>query len=614
MVRLGKEANDLVHQAKNTDDGREALSTCSSPKRYLWDWKESKEEWKFLVLPGEEDEHVLNVPGITEMLKPDGRISTTGGGGQSHHYSRRSLMTFAFLEMLVQAQIQINSVKHRSAEFFGNAKLPRKIKNIVVTCPTSMSKVEREALIKCAQDAVFLLQNFSTASDPIPIKVIPQILNHNDDEPNWYYDEATCSQLVYMFSEVGDKYKGNCDEFFELYGKQDHQTNSPSITVGSLDIGAGTSDLMICNYTYKRDITTVVTPNPMYYDSYYEAGDDILQAMVKNLMLLDEENSAFRRAFKSMTAMDYHQKIKNFFGPDYHGLSMAEKLIRRDFNIQYSVPLMTHFLSLLSSGVESCEVKYQDVFAENPMNQYVIDGFKNFFGLDVTQLIWNFKADVVSKVIRDRIEPLLKRIATIMYAYACDVIVLSGRPASLPVIREIFLKYNSVSPDRLVVLNNYYVGDWYPFTQNTGYVKNAKTIVAMGGMLAYYASEMSSLNKFTLDLSKLQSNLKSTVNYVDEGQGSNKYLITPDISQQEFCLTEVPTSLNVKQIDMDSYPSRPLYSIDYNRAKLADTIRRTAVLNNEDMPSDAEVLYSVQKKVEMLTYSSFCRMRHYVKH
>ena len=33
-------------------------------------------------------------------------------------------------------------------------------------------------------------------------------------------------------------------------------------------------------------------------------------------------------------------------------------------------------------------------------------------------------------------------------------------------------------------VNEYYVGDWYPFGENTGYVKNAKTLVAVGGVIA----------------------------------------------------------------------------------------------------------------------------------
>ena len=226
LIRLGQEANTLIHLATNSADEVESLSTYSSPKRYLWDWRPNKEEWKFLVLNGEKDDHILNVRGITNQLKSDGKLDLTGESGSSFHYSRRSLMTFSFLEMLIQAKTQINGENHRSNKTgFGKPSMPRKVRRIIVTCPTAMSKVEREALIHCAKDAVILLENFeykNPVDNPKPgksVEVIPAVRSMKDDDGSWYYDEATCSQLVYMYGEVGHKYKGCCQEFFNLYGK-----------------------------------------------------------------------------------------------------------------------------------------------------------------------------------------------------------------------------------------------------------------------------------------------------------------------------------------------------------------------------------------------------------
>ena len=126
-----------------------------------------------------------------------------------------------------------------------------------------------------------------------------------------------------MYGEVGHKYKGCCQEFFNLYGKVDDGDVQPSITVGSLDIGAGTSDLMISKYTYIKGDVTTITPDPKFYDSYYFAGDDMLHALIKNIMLLDE-NSAFRTELKSLSTRDYRQKIKDFFGEDYNGQTIAD--------------------------------------------------------------------------------------------------------------------------------------------------------------------------------------------------------------------------------------------------------------------------------------------------
>lgn len=608
LIRLGQEANTLIHLATNSADEVESLSTYSSPKRYLWDWRPNKEEWKFLVLDGEKDDHILNVRGITNQLKSDGKLDLAGESGSSFHYSRRSLMTFSFLEMLVQAKTQINGEEHRSNKRgFGRPSMPRRIRRIIVTCPTAMSKVEREALIHCAKDAVILLENFEykvPSDNPKPgssVEVIPAIRSMKDEDGSWYYDEASCSQLVYMYGEVGHKYKGCSQEFFNLYGKVEDGDVEPSITVGSLDIGAGTSDLMISKYTYiKGDITTI-TPDPKFYDSYYFAGDDMLYALIKNVMLLDE-NSAFRTELKSLSTREYRQKIKDFFGEDYNGQTISDRVLRKDFNIQYSIPLMCYFLELLKQDSKDCVVKYSDVFVDSSPNNVVIEEFKRKMNIDVTTLSWRFNKAAVSEVVHKEFEPLLKKVATIMYSFACDVVLLSGRPASLPAIRDIFLKYYSVSPNRLIVLNDYYVGNWYPFSKNTGYIKNAKTIVAMGGIIGHYASELSNLNKFVINLDLLKKNLKSTTNYIEisrEGQ-SIEYFITPEQNRGEITISSIPATLNVRQIGMDSYPCRALYSIDFNRHKIADKIRKKAILNDEGCPTDAKIMGLVNETIDTL--------------
>ena len=600
FVRLGNEANTLIHLATDKNADSDTLSTYSSPKRYLWDSKPSKQEWQFLVLPGEEDNHILNLKGISNLLKSDGQLDVTGTeGGRSSHYSRKSLMTFAFLEMLTQANTQVNSDKYRTDN--GWKTMPRKIRRIIVTCPTAMSKIEREALVKCAKDAVYIFNSFTYGNVHSVVDIIPAVKSMKDADGTWYYDEATCAQLVYMYAEVGYKYKGCCGEFFNLYGKKTAPSEQSTLTVGSLDIGAGTTDIMVSEYSYTQGDIVTLTPNPKFYDSFYFAGDDMLCALIRNVMLLDENHSAFRKKLKGLDTIAYRQKIKNFFGPDYAGQTITERKARRNFNIQYSIPLMYHFLALASNNSPSCSVSYEDVFSECPPNESVIQDFQERMGIDITTLSWEYDKEFVAGVITKEFEPLLKKIATIFFAHSCDSILLSGRPASLPAIRNIFLKYYAVSPNRLITLNNYYVGDWYPFDDNTGFIKNPKTIVAMGAVVGYYASAFSKLDKFSLSLDKLKTNLRSTVNYIEASRDGKSvdYVITPDSNQGDITICKLPCSLKVRQFELASYPSRDLYSIDFNSFKLSSKIRMKAEYNGENL-SDAAVQARLKNEVDAL--------------
>jgi hypothetical protein len=159
LVRLGLEANELIHKAVNLNTGVEKITTFSSPKRYLWDNKPQQKDWELLTLTGEENKkRLVQIKGISEQLNSDGSLNTTGEGVINKYYSRKALMTFAFLEILAQAKMQINSYGFRHK--WGEENKPRRIGRIIVTCPTAMSCVEQIALRKCAEDAAIILERF----------------------------------------------------------------------------------------------------------------------------------------------------------------------------------------------------------------------------------------------------------------------------------------------------------------------------------------------------------------------------------------------------------------------------------------------------------------------
>lgn len=578
LVRLGIEANNLARKAADYELGRQSYSTYSSPKRYLWDDKKQKYDWEFVRLPNEsQDDSVLILQGITSQLNADGSINAENNGGVLKRYPRRSLMTFAFLEMFVQARFQINS--HAYREFRGETDSPRRIRRVIVTCPTAMSKIEREALINSAKDAALLLKNFSENKGPqsnnslnIDVTIVPKLQKTSD---KWYYDEATCAQLVYMYAEMSQRYNCHCEEFFHLYGRKREDDLNNSLIVGSLDIGAGTSDLMICKYDYKNKDIVKLVPSPLFYDSYYYAGDDMLKMLILNL-IIQGEHSMLCKYLRNISSEEYHKKIYSFFGPDHNEQSFTDRLLRRDFNLQVSVPLISYFLELLSKGTKRCAVRYEDVFSLNQPSPIVLESFKRHFGFDFEQIEWIFDPDNVSVLIERAFEPLLKKIAAIMYAYSCDIIVLSGRPTSLPPIEKIFLKYYPVSPNRLVLLNKYHIGTWYPFNDGLGYMTSPKTVVSVGAMIGHYSTDLANLKNFSIDTTELGKRICSTANFLlNPNPLNNKehlYILTPSKRNGELVVNSLPVYIEAKQIDSDLYPARVLFCIDFDDVKIAKLI------------------------------------------
>ena len=76
-------------------------------------------------------------------------------------------------------------------------------------------------------------------------------------------------------------------------------------------------------------------------------------------------------------------------------------------------------------------------------------------------------------------------------------------------------------------------------------------------------------------------------------------MITPDKNQVDITISKLPCSLKVRQFGLASYPSRDLYSVDFNRLKLTSKIRTKANANGENI-SDAAIQARVNNEVDAL--------------
>ena len=591
MIRLGKEANRLIHKATNQNTGAEKTSTFSSPKRFLWDEKPQKQEWEFVQLDGETTKPIY-IEGISEQLNMDGSLNTEGSGAIENRYSRKALMTFAFLEILAQSKMQINSYDQRN--YWGNESMPRKIGRIIVTCPTAMSRKEQISLRKCAEDAAIILDRFfenlySEEIDEIEIRkriqVIPSAkkLSAREECTEWIYDEATSAQFAFLYAEIKERYKKNIKDYFDFYGKVrsdlEDYNNKKSLTVGSVDIGAGTTDVMIAAYKYDdSNAQCTLSPVPLFWESFYFAGDDLMKQLIQQL-IIEGQHSPIDKKLREM-GKNPVEILQPFLGTD-NGVSFRNRQLRNDFNLQTSVPIVSCYLELLKENCDDKILSYSDIFGSNPPSQAVLQHFQNSFGFDFTNIQWTYKKKVVSDIVEKTFDSLIGKISSLLSYYACDVVLLSGRPTSLKPLTDLFLNYYAISPNRLKTMNNYRVGRWYPedkrypYIDGNGNFLNPKSIITTGAMIGHLAEN--GLNGFTLNLSELKKKLLPTTIYFGKlNEDTLVYLetiISPDNNHEKVQVTSIPFRIGVRQKDIEAYPSRPFYTLDYNDYKIEDRVR-----------------------------------------
>ena len=593
VVTLGNEGNNLIHHTINDNTSKEKITTFARPERYLWDKKQHKIEWEFVQTKGEDREPIwLN--GISQQFNNDGSLNLYGNGGRSTAYSRCSLMTFAFLEILSQARMQINSFGYR--DYIGDADKPRKIKRIIITCPTAMSKVEQTALRKCAEEAAIVLDRymFDTFSKPFEykelaakIKIIPSVknLSNSEERLEWTYDEATCSQFVFLYAEISKRYLNNSKEYFDLYGKirKDLKgNNQKSLTIGSIDIGAGTTDLMICAYEYNNTgQATTLKPIPLFWESFYYAGDDLLKEFVHQFVIEGSHGAVKNKLIEMGKSDSASALLFDFFGTNHAAMTFRDRQYRNDFNLQVSIPVALKYLELAQQNVVSKEMKYEDIFnIGNEPNEKILTHFENHFGFPFKSLIWPYNAIDTNLIITKTFGGLLQKIAGIMYAYSCDFVLLAGRPTSLKQVEDLILKFYPVSPNRLITLNKYRVGTWYPFQIKNGYFKNQKSIVAIGAMIGNVTSTQGGLTGFSLDLSVLKDKLKPTTEYfglMNEQRQVNDAILTPTNNSSSLAIVAIPAKFGCRQLNTESYPTRVFYILDFNSENIEQKIKKRGI-------------------------------------
>lgn len=578
MVRLGTEARQLTYRTSNLTEGDEMFSTYSSPKRYLWDNKRRKEEWR--CVRDDNNENVRpEIQGISNFFSDDGQLDPEELG-YGFHYSRKTLMTLAFIEILAQTNVQINSYRYRSHR--GQPSTGRFLDKVILTCPTGMSKVEQQALHDCLRNAVYVLgkfyHNYDETYEPNDVAIEPN-LQRDSEDGQWIYDEATCSQFVFLYGLLTETYQNCSRELFKIYGTK--REGKDSIIIGSLDIGAGTSDIMVCRYDYNNSTNpSRMKPVPLFWDSFDIAGDDMLQVLISNVLLQGKDGLLEKELInRGGDEENVRAKMFDFFGKDQITHGFIDKNLRRDFNLQVLVPIMYEFLKFHTDGEGARSVTYSDVFSTSEPSPAVLEKFKNVFGFELAKMVWHYDRETLSHHIAASMdERLLQKVAGVMAGYGCDLVLLSGRPTSLDPIREAFLSHAPVrTPDRLICLNKYEIGDWYPFIDKAHRrINNSKSVVPIGAMIGYLASNAGGMNGFSLDLSELSRLLKPTTNYFLKNDAKvkvNPSFMEPGKRSGEMEATSFPIYIGSRQYDLGIYPVRPFYVLDVDRDGIASRIK-----------------------------------------
>lgn len=592
LVRVGPEAAWL--SAKS--DGTEGITGLSSPKRYLWDQEARPQPWvntRGLTPP---DQPVPEIKGpitgkLTEEGKPVGAAGRTVG--MLPRYSRSSLYTLMLVELLSHAMVQINSAGLRGQR--SNRDLPRRLRNLILTLPSATPVGEQKALRHLAGNAVRLLWEVMGWAEGDAVHSRPRV------KLDW--DEATCTHLVYLFNEVNRKFQGAPADFFKLMAPERQAELYPgnsALRIASIDIGGGTTDLMVIQHEMKGAYT--IHPRQIFREGFRQAGDDIVKVVIEEVVL-----PAVARGLKSAGFSGADGVLSDLFGGDREGMAQQDRTLRALFVNQILHPMAIALLaryeqtdSRRPSAVET--LRFSDVLIDDMAPQrHVLDFLeeavrkRGVSGFRLADVSVQMDAGNMADIILATTGGMLDDLCDIVRSMDCDVLLLSGRPSRLPAVRDRIDSQLPISPHRIVAMHTYEVGNWYPFRSDDFRIEDPKTTAAVGAMLCQICE--GSAEGFVMMSSELR--MRSTARYIgimdlnDQITEANTLLenVDMDSAQDTVGFTfkmERPLFLGFRQLPLERWKTTPLYFAGFRNPERAATKTPITVTMERADPKNEE--------------------------
>ncbi|AWB34941.1 virulence factor SrfB [Orrella marina] len=598
IVRVGQEAARLGALRRGT----EGATGLSSPKRYLWDTDSFEPGWRFNTasLKLDSEPYATAAPLsslINELgealytLDPDERMPVF-----HPHYSRSSLMMLMLSEVVVQALTQMNSPAQRLRQ--SHSRMPRHLRTIILTVPPSMPQPEREIFRRRMHQAIGVVWKsmgwHAIDADPDdesaqPYPPFPEV--------HLQWDEATGSQAVYLFSEIQNKFGGRAQEFFLTLARSDqparHEARQPCVSVATIDIGGGTTDLVINDYFLDRgeradqasgDLQSMgsgayIVPQQRFRDGFRVAGDDIVLDVLR-FMVVPQITHAIAQA----GVPDAEAMVSQLMGSE--PLNVHESLLRQQLTLQVLYPLGLRIIKEyerhdpLEPG-HLGPLSIRDLLAGHEsaspdVLEYVERAVSRSASPEAAFSLMDVMIDVRLDQLHQRflrgefnICKTLQALSEVVWAYRPDVLLLSGRPSRLPGVIAYIRSLQALPVSRIVPMHHYRAGAWYPFHRN-GRIDDPKSTAAVGAMICLLSKDLRLPNFFFRSAAFVPY---STVRYLGLIDNNNA-IKTTDVFYSDIRLDdpdyqfpdqsfEVRGSMRIgfRQLPVERWPASPLYKL-----------------------------------------------------
>jgi hypothetical protein len=655
LLRIGPEASRL----RGESQGNEASTGMSSPKRYLWSSDPVLQPWKFRSATPDEDGTVqplvertiyrfVNDRGdVLEQLESDKQkyklkiMEQELQTASRFSFSKSSFFTFMLAEVIAQAMSMMNNPGVRRERRLKD--VPRRLRRIIMTIPSATPVQEQRILKSRAEAAVKLVWSLAGWGET------GNGINSHRPEVHCSWDEASSVHLVYLYGEAVQKL-GSIRTLFDMLGKDRERPASlpanktsarsktkanakeesaeRSLRIASVDVGGGTTDLMVT--TYFQTDNVAIYPDQNFREGFRIAGDDLLKTIIERMVI--------PRLEEHLTAAglpNARNFLKDRFAGDNPTMSEQEKHLRRQFVVQVLQPIAIGILSECEAmqpnsrhsetrnvssffNVRGDEDDEAEIVVDRRILGYLKDKAESLgaeeFRLGDCEILIDPVA--VDECVLATFDSVFDNISEAVNHLDVDVVLLTGRPMRLPQMISLFTNKMSVRTDAVIPIRDYRVGTWYPFrgVSNT-HIDDPKTTAVVGAMLC--ALSASSITNFTVYSQYLR--MRSTARFIGLLENGTKLadekLLFEDIDLDNASSADEavfdyhsPVRVGFRQLPLERWVATPLYKLTVAQSRSAAniqrpikvTIARNAQNADEDETNEAVLMSSELTREEFV--------------
>lgn len=423
---------------------RAALSACAqNPAVWRFSRAESQGAEPGAMVAGEALAH------LTEEGNVIGAGDTTAEPALRPRFSQSAMLSMFVAELLLHTLSQLGSGPQSVAE-----PAVRRLAHVIVTCPADADRTERELLLQRVQGGIDLVWQ-SYGWDAAGTAVTPA-----RPRAMLGLDATLTAQMLFLLDELELKLGSSTRQLAALCrGIDPEAAEASTLTIASLDVARHATSLAIVDYNTSAH--GAIDPSLVLADRSRIAGGDLSELIAMNAIL--------------PAIADQLTRIGHGDGDHLSALlaGRAEGADSTDGDRQLVGRYWQRILLPAADAVLDLHRQMLPGAGTDGPRQYPLATLVRWGGGRLTPLdlqvniqakqsgargfrladvVVNFRPRELSRLIEQRLAPLMTRICEVAAQQRCDLLLLTGPLSDLPALRKLLLAGSTLAPHRIVNL------------------------------------------------------------------------------------------------------------------------------------------------------------------